>query len=108
MELGDGGRAREKKREGQERVYGNGKGKEGEKEGEVKWTKRTKRTKGERQPRENMFEMSGLYRKERLGEGKGSPLTGKFSGVGKVRRAERSLASLCFGILIGITVSHLT
>lgn len=55
-------------------------------------TKRTKGTKGERQPRECMFERAGSYRKEKLGKGKEVLWLEGFSGNGQGKKSREELS----------------
>lgn len=51
---------------------------------------KTKRPRISQEPREHVAKMTGLFRKEKLGEAKASTWAGEVKGVGGVRHAGRS------------------
>lgn len=91
-------------------------GKEGEGKQNRRGAEEPEELGGQRESGNHKAEMAELYRKEKLGQGKGREVPGlKRFRVGEgVKRVERSqgnwgnlVANMCFGVLIGTWVNHL-
>ena len=100
----EGGQEKKGREKGKREPREMGKGKRGREEGKATWTKRPKRTKDERQPKECRMEVSGLYRKEKLGEGSRVLSLERFSGIGQSKESREEPSQ---PVLIGTTVSLL-